>query len=104
MEVTTTGIDSTLPSNVVYLTSNSLSNNSLGVTMELRLCVEGESFETDGSCVECALDTSYSLSTSTTVSECLDCQTKKMFCYGGNDIGPRPGYWRSSDSSDNFIS
>jgi hypothetical protein len=103
LEVTTTGIDSKLPSNAVHLTTNSVSNTSLSVTIELRLCVEGESFETDGSCVECAAETLYSLATSTTVSTCLDCQTKKMFCYGGNDIGPRPGYWRSSTSSDNFI-
>jgi hypothetical protein len=103
LEVTTTGIDSTLPSNAVYLSSNSLSNNSLGVTVALRTCVEGESFESDGSCVECAATTSYSLDTSTTVSTCLDCQTKKMFCYGGNDVGPKPGYWRCCTSSDNFI-
>jgi hypothetical protein len=103
LEVTTTGINSALPSNAVYLSSNSLSNTSLGVTVALRTCVEGESFESDGSCVKCAADTSYSLATSTTVSTCLDCQTKKMFCYGGNDVGPKPGYWRSSDSSDNFI-
>jgi hypothetical protein len=104
LEVTTTGIDVSQPSNAAYLTTNSITNSSLGITIALRLCVEGESFDADGSCIECEKETSYSLATSTTVSECLDCQTKKMFCYGGNDIGPRPGYWRSSDSSDNFIS
>jgi hypothetical protein len=103
LEVTTTGIDSTLPSNVVYLTANTLTNSSLAVTIALRNCIDGESFDSDGSCVECAVDTSYSLTASTTVSTCLDCQTKRMFCYGGNDIGPRPGYWRSSTASDNFI-
>jgi hypothetical protein len=36
LEVTTTGINSALPSNNVYLASNSLSNSSLDVTIALR--------------------------------------------------------------------
>ena len=26
-----------------------------------------------------------------------------MYCKGGSDIGPKPGYWRSSNLTDNFI-
>mmetsp|Transcript_32875 Transcript_32875/g.37654 ORF Transcript_32875/g.37654 Transcript_32875/m.37654 type:complete len:200 (-) Transcript_32875:14-613(-) len=26
-----------------------------------------------------------------------------MYCYGGSNVGPKPGYWRSSLTSDNFI-
>lgn len=26
-----------------------------------------------------------------------------MYCKGGSDIGPKPGYWRSSTDTDNFI-
>ena len=32
-----------------------------------------------------------------------NCQKGKMYCYGGSNIGPQPGYWRSSNTSDNFI-
>lgn len=27
-----------------------------------------------------------------------------MYCYGGSDVGPKAGYWRSSNTTDNFIS
>lgn len=57
-----------------------------------------------GACVQCQNETEYSLSTLSTPGDCKDCQTKKMFCYGGADVGPRPGYWRSANTSDNFIS
>ena len=26
-----------------------------------------------------------------------------MVCNGGSDIGPQPGYWRSSNTTDNMI-
>ena len=26
-----------------------------------------------------------------------------MYCYGGSNINPQPGYWRSSNTSDKFI-
>ena len=34
---------------------------------------------------------------------CIECPTTKAICLGGNDIGPRPGFWRTSNYSANFI-
>lgn len=35
--------------------------------------------------------------------DCKACPSDKAECSGGNEIGPKPGYWRSSNVSDNFL-
>jgi hypothetical protein len=35
--------------------------------------------------------------------ECKKCPTDQAICFGGSFIGPKPGYWRKSNSSFNFI-
>ena len=80
-----------------------MSNSNMGFTIALRSCIEGESFSTSGACVEWASPNFYSLATASTPSDCKDCQTNKMYCKGGSDIGPKPGYWRSAKTTDNFI-
>lgn len=39
----------------------------------------------------------------TAPGSCTTCPSDKAVCYGGSNIGPRPGYWRSSNSSSDFI-
>jgi hypothetical protein len=35
--------------------------------------------------------------------ECKKCPTELAICYGGSFIGPKPGYWRKSNATFNFI-
>jgi hypothetical protein len=62
----------------------------------------GEQFTTTGQCVECASGTLYSLVAMTSPGECQSCPTSAL-CYGGSDVGPAAGYWRSSNTSSDFI-
>src|SRR3569833_523666 len=34
---------------------------------------------------------------------CKSCQTEVSVCYGGNLIGPKPGYWRKNSTTQTFI-
>ena len=76
----------------------------MSVTIALRLWTTGESFSTSGAWVQWKSPDYYSLSNQTSPGSWKSCQTQKMYCKGGSDVGPKPGYWRSSLSSDNFIS
>ena len=100
---TTTGIDATKPSNAAYLTANSQTSTAMAFAIQLRTWITGESFQTSGAWVEWASPDFYSLSSLSSPADCKDCQTDRMFWNGGSDIGPRPGYWRSSNTSDDFI-
>ena len=84
--------------------SNSLTSTAMSVTISLRLWVTGESFSTSGAWIQWASPDYYSLTDQISPGNCKSCQTQKMYCKGGSDVGPKPGYWRSSLSSDNFIS
>ena len=35
--------------------------------------------------------------------KCNFCPSDKAICEGSSRIGPKNGYWRKSDSSDNFL-
>ena len=85
------------------MTANSKTSTALDLSVSLRSCIVGESFSTTGAWVECLADTSYSLSTFTIPGDCITWKTTKMYWKGGSDIGPKPGYWRSSNTTDNFI-
>lgn len=39
----------------------------------------------------------------TDTGSCKTCPTDMAICMGGANIGPKPGYWRSSNTTDNFI-
>ena len=45
----------------------------------------------------------YTLSTMTEPGYCLPCDTDVSYCYGGSNIGPKAGYWRRSNTTDEFI-
>lgn len=34
---------------------------------------------------------------------CESCPSEKATCYGGTNVGPKPGYWRKSNNTSNFI-
>ena len=76
----------------------------MAVTIALRTWNTGESFSSTGAWIEWASPDYYSFEQQTSPGTWKTCQTSKMYCKGGSDVGPKPGYWRSSLTSDNFIS
>ena len=75
----------------------------MAVSISLRTWITGESFSTNGACVQWTSPDYYSLTNQTSPGSWKSWQTQKMYCKGGSDVGPKPGYWRSSLSTDNFI-
>ena len=104
LTISTTGINTSIPSNAAYLKSNSLATSAITVFIELRTWIIGEYFSSTGACIECTSPDFYSLELQATSGSCKSWQTRKMYCNGGSNVGPKPGYWRSSLTSDNFIS
>ena len=47
--------------------------------------------------------TEYSLATHSGPGDCKKCPTDVAICLGGSNIGPKPGYWRKSNLTANFI-
>lgn len=45
----------------------------------------------------------YSLFKMTQPGDCKKCPTAKAICFGGSNIGPKPGYWRKNNITSNFI-
>ena len=99
----TDAIDSSIPSNQAYLSTTSSTSTALGFDISLRACSAGEAFSETGAWVSWVADLEYSITALSTPGGCKACQTAKMYCKGGSDIGPKPGYWRSSNQTDNFI-
>ena len=99
-----TGIDSSKPSNSVYMTNLNTTDTSLSFSVSLRVCQIGEAFLDSGVWEKWTANISYSLTTMNSSGTWKTCQASKMYWYGGSDVGPKPGYWRSSNTTDNFIS
>lgn len=69
--------------------------------MQLRSCISGEAYTTDGRCEECPAN-SYLLEALKSPMECAACPENGV-CLGGNRIGPLPGYWRMNAESVNMM-
>ena len=69
----------------------------------LRSCELGEQFLITGECEACEAGVEYLLTVLDEPGDCLECPTDRAYCLGGSDIGPKPGYWRSSTTSSDFI-
>lgn len=54
-------------------------------------------------CLECPANTSFSLSEMNEPGDCQKCPIEQAYCYGGSFMGPKPGYWRKSNVTANFI-
>jgi len=68
----------------------------------VRNCTVGEGLKPSGACFPCPTGT-FLLMAPTKATECDACPKEKAFCEGGSNIGPKPGYWRSSIISDTFF-
>ena len=100
----TTGIDDSKASNIKYLEDQRISSNYVfQLNIQLRNCISGEQYSISGACDKWEGPNKYSLDVMTAVGECLEWPTDKAICNGGSNIGPRAGYWRSSNATDNFI-
>ena len=75
----------------------------MAISVEFRECIEGERFTESGAWVQWEQDTEYLLTKHTSLGSCKQCVPNSMRCFGGSDIGPTPGYWRSNNKTDNFI-
>lgn len=73
----------------------------VNLTFDVRSCVSGEQMLSNGKCKECE-GGYYLLDVPTDPNSCKICDNEVAICLGGNRIYPRPGYWRSSPSTDVF--
>ena len=103
ISITTTAIDLTKQSNQEYMNSLNSSMIDFNLGINLRECMIGEYFTTTGQCIFCPALTSYSLTKMTEPGSCQKCPTSQAVCNGGSDIGPLPGYWRSTNLTSTFI-
>ncbi|CDW91326.1 UNKNOWN [Stylonychia lemnae] len=74
---------------------------NFGLKINLRDCEIGEYFTVVGKCIQC--EQSFSLVKMIEPGSCDICPTEKAICNGGAKIGPLPGFWRSSNQSQNFM-
>lgn len=70
--------------------------------VSVRLCLPGEEITSKGECVTCSVN-SYMLEQPKAGTKCKACPSEFATCLGGARIYPRSGFWRTSNSSDNFI-
>ena len=94
-------IDTSLPDAALFLQESEASAVNIHLGVHFRKCEEGEAFQSDGECVNCAPGT-YLLSAPSSPQECEVCPGDAI-CYGGNMIGPKSGFWRSGPYSLNFL-
>lgn len=80
-------------------------SESVEVAFDLRSCEPGEELLSSGKCRKC--DSGQYLLVAPLDNKpqmCKECPPKeKAVCDGGASIYPQPGYWRSSNISDNFM-
>ena len=100
IQISTNAINMDLPSNSDMASVNL---QSIEIEIQLRNCIFGESLSESGKCVECEKGAQYLLMAVNEITRCKECQSSVSFCMGGARIFPKPGYWRSSNISDNFI-
>ena len=75
-------------------------DNSPVFTVTARACVEGEQYTEDLSCKPCGAQY-YLYEAQNSPGQCKDCDPN-AFCYGMNITAPKPGYWRSTATGEEF--
>ncbi len=96
------GIDEKLPENQKFREVIQEEAIEFDFFVELRDCDLGEQFTAAGRCKMCD-SKGFALTVQKAPGICKECPTDRAKCLGGANIGPLPGYWRKSNSSDNFI-
>ena len=60
----------------------------------------GEFFNQKGYCEKCKPQYWLPTPVPNDPTPCTKCDSKSLICRGGNDVGPKSGYWRFNASSD----
>ena len=94
------GINLLIPNNAqVY---SGMKEYQTEVIVFLRACVSGEELTESGECLPCPAGF-FLIQAPTVPTACIQCNTVKEICLGGGLVGPKPGYWRKSSMTDNFL-
>lgn len=74
------------------------------ISIKLRDCELGEYFDMEQKqCVSCEPNFFSFRSDFFEPSACQTCENEPFFCYGGSNLSPKKGYWRSSSKSLKFF-
>ena len=84
-----------------YGNSIDFADKEINTPVFVRNCTMGEELTVDNRCVACEKYT-YLLEAPNKPTTCKECPANAI-CYGLNLITPVAGYWRSSNTSINFI-
>jgi len=99
---TSDGINLELPANQQLMKSQSLNEIDIGVELGLRECLTGEYFTTAGKCSTCE-GLGFTLAPQYEPGQCEPCPEEYAICYHGLYVGPKKGYWRKSNDTENFL-
>ncbi|CDW78086.1 UNKNOWN [Stylonychia lemnae] len=97
--LTSNGIDMNIPDN--FNTYKTLKEYQIQVVIKLRSCKSGEGLSDSGECFDCPVGF-YLIEPPFFPTDCLECNSVKAICLGGDRIGPKPGFWRKSNLTNNF--
>ncbi|TNV88029.1 hypothetical protein FGO68_gene8850 [Halteria grandinella] len=95
LSIATDGIDINIPDNW---------KSSVEIVLEVKVseCQVGEQMLSNGKCKECE-EGYYLIEKPNEPGLCKTCKSDVSVCKGGSQIYPLPGYWRSTNETDNFI-
>lgn len=103
LSISSSGIDESLPSNVAFMKAKNKTLIDYNFFVNLRTCIMGEYFTSNGKCIYCEAGVGYSVVVMTEPGSCKECPTERAYCEGGANVGPKPGYWRVSNMSSDFL-
>ena len=94
-----------VPINEKFILKIKLDNANSNLTLEIffRECVRGESLTSNFVCKECDPETySFNNNLNEILQNCKSCDSKNFYCYGGDKLTPKPGFWRFTEKSTKF--
>ena len=81
-----------------------LVKEDLIISLKLRTCGLGEYFDMEKkSCIDCEPNFASFKKEFLEPSACKSCDKEPFFCYGGSNLSPKKGFWRSSSGSMKFL-
>lgn len=78
-------------------------SQSINVDLQFRDCIQGEIVTENGACYSCPQGfASFDFNVVNTRQSCKECDSETTNCTGGSNVGPMPGAWRLSNTSNIF--
>ena len=93
-----------IPQNAQFaqgLFGTSMTYYALDVGVGVRPCLTGEGLRSNGACYKCAKGT-FLIQVPVEPTECKECPSERAWCLGGDQIGPKEGYWRKNNETEEF--